>query len=184
MIRTAHVLGTGPSLDEYLRIRPEGETYGVNDIDRYTSVENLVIQDRPQDFRYRHQVEAIIHTKARSIFSPRQEWSLFGSRFSLVRVNPVRSDLSTLGSYNRIPHSNNSPFLAAVLAWMRGSKRIYVWGVDLTSHRELGLPGRLGRAVDDWARLRTALDEIGVRVICRSESSALFGVLHTDGASS
>lgn len=177
-IRTAHVLGTGSSLDGFILHRPPGELYGVNDIDRWVQVDTLVIQDRSRCFRHDWILDAIVNTKARRIFSPWDDWNFYGDRFFRIRLAPIRSDLSSLGFSNRFPHSNNSPFLAAILATMDGCREIVTHGVDLVGHEDLGYGSAFTRAVTDWMNLRVMLDHLGTRLCCSSPSSALSSVLH------
>lgn len=76
-----------------------------------------------------------------------------------------------LHNKNKTWGSNNSPFVAAVLAYREylffGTEReIVLWGVDLTSHRFLSDPPKQRKAIDDFERLRDVLwEEEGIKLL-------------------
>lgn len=166
------VLGLGPSLSEYTTDRCN-VTIGVNDIARFHECDFIVIADPINRFTPERR-RIIVNSKCVAVVSHYAEWNQHVKNFRHITLAPGRGVLTKLDS-SLFVFSNNSPFIATVLAYKLGAKRINLFGVDLTTHPNLGRESMLERAVGDFKKLNDVLRERGVRMhVTRSSALAAF----------
>jgi len=169
-MKTIHVLGLGPSLSHY---KPDGNTtIGVNDIWKYHKTDYVVCVDMPKRFdcgRLRTIVDC----------SPKEFYTCYPRDWSGLRDNkglnlaPLRGSVDTLTDKNQICFSNNSAFVATVMAYHLGAKRIILHGVDFTDHKNLSEPIAQKSAIDHFTKLFFALDRYEVKLMVSSKDSLL-----------
>lgn len=166
------VLGLGASLALY---RERGNvTIGVNDIFSKRSTDFLVLADPPKLFSP-ERLKTILDSRPVAVISHRTEWASSFPSFRLIYLASGRGIISALDT-KRYVFSNNSPFIAAVLAYKLGAKRINLYGVDLSGHPSLGREGMLRTSRLDYKNLYDALRERGV-ILKAARGSALNDIL-------
>lgn len=168
-----HVLGLGPSLKNYI---PDGsKTIGCNDIWNYVKTDYVVCVDKPMCFKDEpFRMQGIVNGEQERFITHIEEWK------SLVK-NYYPIELSERGSITKldthVPHSNNSAFVACVMAYKFGAKKIIMHGVDLIGHHKLGQDRILKHAAKDFKALQLALYEREVTMKVSSNTSALANYL-------
>lgn len=126
---TVHVLGLGESLAEYA---PDGcTTIGVNDIHSRVQTDYVVCVDHPKAFTAERQ-RTILQTDCKVFFSHVKEWNSVRN-FRMIDIAPGRANLLHLHG-DKIVCGTSSPYVAAVIAYRSGAKRIVLHGCDYRTH--------------------------------------------------
>ena len=154
------VLGLGPSLAHY-RPRPH-ITIGVNDIFRHHATDFVVVVDPPGRFTPDRK-QTIIQSTPRAFFTSYTDWHGMVQNIRILQLAPGRGRLVELDT-PKICFSNNSTFVATVMAYKMGAKKINLFGVDLTTHPSLGRDRMLVVAVHEFTNLGHALAHRGVEI--------------------
>lgn len=168
---TCVVMGCGPSVLNLQPFLDKCFTIGVNDIGDFCDPDMLVLLDEKQvftDTRY----ETIINTRPKMIASQFKCWDKYITAphnfFQLVigsrGFNKFDEDLSR----GRIPVATTSTYVATILAYYMGFKRIGMIGVDFTQNHYNNNDGvhklnrRLQEVIDSYTGLYSKLKENGV----------------------
>lgn len=168
----AVVLGTGPSISLW---KPDGRTvFGVNDVGRFAAVDYLVCIDKPGVFT-KDRLEVIKNTECREFITHVPEWEGLHKSYKKIEIFG-RGKIDLLDS-DKIIYSNNSTFVAAVIAYKYGAKNITLYGVDFTGHPTLSLTHKTARALKDFEALYKALSDRDIGLFVASDQSKLAGVL-------
>lgn len=154
------VLGLGPSLSEFAHM--DGLTIGVNDIYSKHPTDYLVCIDRPHGFEP-ERLKWIKAARPKVMFSHLDEWRPHFICFEHLNFAPGRCTLEHLDS-DRIVKSNNSTFVAAVLAYRMGAKEIWMYGADFKNHHQLSKPNVLKHTLGNFKQLYDALQKRGVKM--------------------
>lgn len=155
---TIDVIGLGPSAT--LHRTSANFTIGVNDAARRHRLNALVLADPPARFPP-DRLRWITGSGAATVFSHYPEWGSRLPGLQLLQLAHGRGRLGTLDA-GPLPYSNNSTFLAAVVAHRLGARIINLWGVDLSAHPVLGRDATLAVAVADFVALGRELRRRGV----------------------
>ena len=169
-MKTIHVLGLGPSLSHY---KPDGNTtIGVNDIWKHHKTDYVVCVDVPKRFD-KDRLKTIIDCKPHEFYTcyPK-DWNGLRNNTGL-KLAPIRGSVGTLTDRNQICFSNNSAFVATVMAYHLRAKRIILHGVDFTGHKNLSDPIIQRSAIDHFVKLFFALNKWGVNLMVGSKESLL-----------
>ena len=177
----ADILGLGPTLTTYKK-RENVMVFGVNDIFRHHPVQYLVTVDSPLRFlRFPgNRLDVMCNSTPEIFFTNRKEWEMYEnvkSRMQLIELTAKRSDLTDAYSVGKIPFSNNSTFVAAILAYRMGAKKIIMYGVDFTGHHTLGKDNHMRKAIQDFQNLYLKLRIKGCKLCVSSAKSSLSKVL-------
>jgi hypothetical protein len=154
-------------------------TIGVNDIGRLFTPDYLVVLNDRRGFkgdRWKH----VKMTKAKNVFTH------FKSDKNLDINNPniVRFTLGSHGGLNindrtKVDHTSNSPYVACIIAYHMGAKRIGLIGVDFTPNHFFGktgrhsLHGRIPNIIQEYGKLKKAFQDNGVDFFNLSSSSVV-----------
>ena len=167
-IMTIEVLGLGESLSEY---QPNGNiTIGVNDIHSRIKTNYVVCVDTFEPFT-QERLNTILNTKCCGFYTHLPCWKSV-ENYTEIKLHRLAEMDSELFRY-----SNNSPFVACVLAYKLGATRIVLWGVDMNTHHALSKPNSFERAVKDYIKLKEDLFNRGCELVIGSEISALHKIL-------
>ena len=169
-MKTIHVLGTGPSLKYY---KPDvNTTIGVNDIWKYHKTDHVVCVDMPKRFN-KERLKVIVECDPLVFMTCYPDaWEPLRNVKGL-KLAPIRGSVDTLTNPKQICFSNNSAFVATVMAYHLGAKEIVLYGVDFTGHHDLSQPQKQKRAIQDFVKLLHALDKRGVKLMVSSKDSLL-----------
>lgn len=165
-----HVLGLGPSLKEY---NPDGnKTIGCNDIWNFVQTDYVVCVDKPIAWDSApERMQAIIAGRQERFITHLPQWKPIVHNYYEITLADHRGDLSQLDTH--VPYSNNSAFVACVMAYKFGAKKIITHGVDFHGHHKLGQERIMKHCIKDFRALQVALFDRGVELRCSSRVSAL-----------
>jgi hypothetical protein len=168
---TIEVLGLGESLSEY---KPNGNvTIGVNDIHSRIKTNYVVCVDNFEAFS-KERLNTILNTKCCGFYTQLPCWKSV-ENYTEIKLHRLAEMDSELFRY-----SNNSPFVACVLAYKLGATKIIIWGVDMNTHHALSKSNSFERAVKDYIKLKEDLFKRGCELVIGSKISALFSHLQSN----
>jgi hypothetical protein len=164
---TAYVCGLGDSWRLHLE-GPKGTVIGVNDFERFTTPDYLVVVDGPNRFtpeRWKY----IEGTKARNVFS-----QLAIKVPNLIKINVKGTRGSTLNEPLLIDISYSSTFVAMNVAYWMGFSTIALCGADFNGHK---LEKSLKEITKDLSDFADKASLTGCRVVSIVANSPNNGVL-------
>lgn len=165
---TIHVLGLGETLEDF---EHDGNiTIGVNDIHSYFCSDYVVCIDEPRAFPDKKRLNTIQQTKCKGFYSHLDCWKHL-ENFNKIELISPRGSVENLDSEG-FCYSISSPFVACVLAYKMGAKKIVLWGVDFMSHPEIN-SHRRDKAIADFKRLNEAFIQRGVQMFVGDSFSYL-----------
>jgi hypothetical protein len=129
-------------------------TIGVNDIAKHHQCDFIVTADSPSRFTSQR-LQTIVHSKCIAVVSHYPEWRSLVQNFRHINLLKGRGNIDLHSS--KFSYSNNSAFIACVLAFKLGAKVITMYGVDLVTHPNLGRKALLDTARKDFKNLRAAM---------------------------
>lgn len=152
------VLGLGESLSGF---KTDGYdlTIGVNDIWARVQTDIVVCVDKPEVFN-EDRIETIIFCKPSKFYTHIETWELF-REINRIYLQNVPSKLASI---HNLPHSNNSTYVAAVMAYWHGANQIDMYGVDFINHPKLSRKYMFEKATRDFKELRQLMAFKGVQL--------------------
>lgn len=152
------VLGLGESLKEF---KPSGNiTIGVNDIWKHYQTDYVVCVDRINAFTV-ERLRTIMKSKPKKFLTHLDEWERIMPTFELIELSKGRGNLNDID--NTFAYSNNSVFVAVVLAYKLGATKINIFGADFNTHAAFN-GNKLLAALDDYKNLFDFLKEKGIKI--------------------
>ena len=152
-----HILGLGETINHFT---PDGNTtIGVNDIHSRFATDYVVCVDVPAVFD-KKRLDTICQTKCKGFYTQINEWTKFVQNVNIIEFNSGRGLLHHLDN-DKFCYSNNSPYVACILAYKMGAKEIVLWGVDLIDHPHIHGNSR-DKALRDYKSLYLELKKRGV----------------------
>lgn len=150
-------------------------TIGVNDVNKLfpdTPVDYLVCVDLPSSFT-KERLHTIENSPCKKFFAPFDEWN-HHSKFEKIKFANGRSNLSKLKDPELVCYSNNSAFVACVMAYKLGATEIVLYGADFTNHPNFK-GSSFNRAIEDFRTLYQFFKENKIKMTVPLESMlALF----------
>lgn len=179
---TVKILGLGESLKGY---KPDGcPTFGINDIYKYHKTNYLVCIHTPEQFNDPNRAEIIQNSTPDLFFCQFDNWKI--KPFQKLNIVPC-NNFDLLDSKTTTIHSNNTPFVAAVLAYKLGFKNIVLYGCDFITHEQIRIDSpiivtssqtyRGSKSLTDFKTLYDVLKSKGVNLYVSSKYSGLSHVL-------
>lgn len=159
VIMVVNILGLGESLGDYTRKENE-VAIGVNDIYSFEYVNYFVCVDRPSRFTEERK-EAIVNCPA-TLYTHLNDWCLLRDNVRLINLSTGRGNLAEIDS-EKFCYSNNSTFVAAILAYKIGATEINFFGVDMNTHDNLK-DNVLKQALNDFEALFKILKSKGIKI--------------------
>ncbi len=162
-----NILGLGESLAQY--IPDNNKTIGVNDIFKYHNVDYLVCIDLPTRFK-KDRLKTILNSTPQKFFTHHySEWRPLVNNLQGLNMS-AGNDFSKLDKNDIIIHSNNSVFVACVLAYKMGATEIIIYGSDFNTHPNFDEQA-IKTALRHFKNLYNELKKRGVNLfVCTSES--------------
>jgi superoxide dismutase len=146
------VLGLGESVKEY---KPSKNlTIGVNDISKYHNTDIVVCLDRIHKFNRQRALNIVNNTGV--LYTHLFEWKNLKKNIKIIELAKGRGTLDALNEIDVYPYSNNSTYLAVVLAYKKGAKIINLYGADFNTHKNFK-GNLLKQALKDWKNLSEIL---------------------------
>jgi len=163
-----NVLGLGETLNHF---KEDGNiTIGVNDIHSRFKTDYVVCVDHPSVFDSKR-FRSIASTICKGFYSQVNDWRDVIKNFNFIEFNTGRGILDNLDN-DKFCYSNNSPYVACILAYKLGAKEIVLWGVDLNDHPHINGNSR-DKALNDYKELYKELKKRGVTLSVGHEDSSL-----------
>lgn len=167
-----NVLGLGDTLKHY--VNDGSICIGVNDIQRYHNTDYVVCVDSPDVFKP-ERLEGIKASKCIGFYTQLEDWTKLVQNINIIEFNRGRGLVEEIDT-NRFCYSNNSPYVACVLAYKLGATEIVLWGVDFNDHPHLNGSAR-DKSFRDYKELQKALNKRGVSISCGHSDSYLSTIL-------
>lgn len=159
------VLGLGESINRY---KPNKNiTVGVNDIFKHFRTNYFVCVDLPKKFTSERLRNIIDHKS--TLYTHLDCWKVYHPKVEMIQLANGRGNLKELDS-EKYCYSNNSTFVATVLAYKLGAKRINLYGVDFSNHNHIKDNVKI-QAIQHFLDLSRELEERGVSLCVTKESS-------------
>ena len=168
---TIEVLGLGESIKNY---KPNGNiTIGVNDIYKYVKTDYIVMVDPPNRFNEADRLKTIMESTPKKFYC-NHVWNV--PNFELITLASPRGELGKLDT-KEYCYSNNSAFVACILAYKMKAKEIVLHGVDFVNHNQLCHQNNLNRIIKDFTNLRNEFERRNVKLYVSSSYSLLSKIL-------
>lgn len=162
---TIDILGLGESLSEY-----KGKinvSIGVNDIYKHSPADYLVCVDPPKSFS-KERLRTILNSQPKKFFTQLDCWQPLVRNMELIKFAHGNGRIVDLDT-DRICYSNNSAYVACVLAYKMGAKVINLYGVDFNSHPNFKNES-LEKTLNNYLSLYDNLLVRGVKMHCTKQS--------------
>ena len=168
-----NILGLGETLNHF---KEDGNiTIGVNDIHSRFKTDYVVCVDHPSVFDSKR-FHSIASTKCKGFYSQVNDWREVVKPFNLIEFNNGRGLLHELDN-DKFCYSNNSPYVACILAYKLGAKEIVLWGVDFNDHPHINGNSR-DKAINDYKELNKEFKKRGVKLVIGHKDSSLFNMIN------
>jgi hypothetical protein len=177
--QTFIVAGCGSSLNLY-----SGEDFskyyvvGVNDIERILTPDFLVVVNDVRTFT-RGRWEFVRDSMSPVIFSHLDDPGPINRKSHLAKIKVGQRNQARLDQFQEVDHTLNSPYMAAIIAYQLGAKKIGMVGVDFTNNHFFSETGthKLSKHIvsidNEFEMLRKELEKKGVKVANLSPFSQL-----------
>lgn len=167
----AVILGLGETLEEYVPSE-DSITFGVNDIFKCHPVDYLVCVDRIHRFTP-ERFKTIANSTHKKFYTHLDEWQGHVQRVQLISLSAGRGSLEGMES-EKICYSNNSTYVATVIAYKHGAKEISIFGADFNTHPSF-MDNKLDITLSDFKKLFDYLRSKGVKITV-TKRSKLYGL--------
>jgi len=185
--KTAIICGCGQSLnlikDRVDILNNENIiTIGVNDVAKLFTPTYTVVVDSPN--RFTNNRNLLITKSSSYIFTQIVDWKIESGKKVLFKLG-LKSKLENLYDKNNIiDYSNNSPYMACIIAYKMGCHTIALIGVDFTLNHFYAEDGehnlikanRLNEINNDYINLYNAFKIKNVNLYNLSENSKVLGI--------
>ena len=172
------ILGCGASAVDIVDVDHSGVIlFGVNDISRLISPKYLLVVDTPAKFLGLRN-KAVVQSGADYLFTQIHDWKPMKPTKKVI-FQLGNNRLKNIESMELVDYSNNSPYMAALIAYKMGCKNIGILGVDFTKNHFYAEDGdhvlidRLNDIDIKYKELREKLNSKGVNLYNLSKHSAL-----------
>ena len=156
-------------------------TIGVNDACRIRRLDYHLLVDEPRKFGEARRNQMIL-SDAKHVLTHIRSWRVKKpERLILYELGEHRGTWNCGVRNAKIDYSNNSPYMAIVIAHKLGFNKIGVIGVDFTDDHfydrdgahELVAAGKLDRVRDDYGALVSKMKSLGTDIYNLSKTSAI-----------
>lgn len=156
------ICGCGTSINEIKHELGNYITIGINDIERGFNPTYLLVSDTSSRFGS-ERAKYVQHSNAKYIFT-NKDWYI-PKKFKKVVYKLGGRKCENLDNKHRLDYSNNSPYIATILAYKMGAKHIGLIGVDFTQNHfyakdgehVLVRDGKFNKTKDDFRILKEEL---------------------------
>ena len=162
-MKTAIVLGCGPSaklfthnplLQQYYK---NAAIFGVNDIWKWYPAPHLLVLDGEEKFSPERR-QIILNSKPQHLYLwTLEKWPAMPNREYLGPITDFTGDLTV--PHLQKPEIISSTWVAAQCAWLKGYRRIVLFGADYTQHPELG--ENVHKIIKGYQKLERAMRKAG-----------------------
>ena len=171
------VAGCGSSINYYSDFS-KYYVIGVNDIERIMTPDFLVVVNDYRTFM-RGRWEYVKESLSPVIFSHMDDPGPITRKDHLVKIKTGNRNSPNLGNLSVVDYTTNSPYMAIIIAYQLGAKKIGMIGVDFTQDHFFSNTGthklskHLSSIDKEYSILKKELENRGVKVANLSPISAL-----------
>lgn len=170
------VCACGVSLNDYTNFNNH-VTIGVNDAGKQVWCKYLVVVNEPSTFKFKRWPD-VQSNNSEFVFTHLSNLPIDNPERRVV-VNLGKYEGIDLDNYGFIDYTTNSPYMAIVIAYQMGAKKIALVGVDFTENHFFGETGRhqimreIERVKEQYSNLGKALVEKGIKIANLSKTSLI-----------
>jgi hypothetical protein len=170
------VCGCGSSLNLYDKFENH-ITIGVNDASSKVYCKYLVVVNEPKNFK-RGRWENVNKNTADYVFTHIQSLQQEDEGKKVI-IKLGKRDGVNLDNYGFIDYTNNSPYMATIIAYQMGARKIGLIGVDFTLNHFFGETGKhtlnrdLESIINQYSNLANALVSKGIKIANLSPDSMI-----------
>jgi hypothetical protein len=170
------VCACGVSLNDYANF-DNHVTIGVNDAGKQVWCKYLVVVNEPSTFKFKRWPD-VQSNNSEFVFTHLSNLPIDNPERRIV-VNLGKYEGIDLDNYGFIDYTTNSPYMAIVIAYQMGAKKIALVGVDFTENHFFGETGRhqimreIERIKEQYSNLGKALTEKGIKIANLSKTSLI-----------
>lgn len=147
-------------------------TVGVNDVNKFFTnsyTDYLCVVDLPNAFS-KERLNTIVNSQCQKFFTPFDQWRPLVQRYQQIKLAAGRGNLTELNNKQVVCYSNNSTFVATVLAYKIGAKEIFLYGADFNDHPNF-TGDSWSRAIEDFRNLDKMLSINNCKLRVTNESA-------------
>lgn len=171
------VCACGVSLNDYDNFNGH-VTIGVNDAGKKVWCKYLVVVNEPKTFKYGRWPDVQSNT-SEFVFTHLDYLPIDNPEGRRIVVNLGNYEGTDLDNYGFIDYTTNSPYMAIVLAYQMGARKIALVGVDFTMNHFFGETGKhqimreIERVKEQYSKLGKALSDKGIKIANLSKESLI-----------
>ncbi|MES2397948.1 MAG: hypothetical protein V4549_18190 [Bacteroidota bacterium] len=143
-------------------------TVGVNDCYKIHPVDYLVCVDLPRAFE-KERLRQILNSRPIKFYTQLSDWKALMKTYEHIDFANGSGVLKRFGKDNTICYSNNSAFVACVIAYKLGAKQINLYGADFNTHPNF-IDNNLKKTLKDFKALDNLLSLNGCKLMVTKES--------------
>lgn len=171
------VCACGVSLNDYDNFNGH-VTIGVNDAGKKVFCKYLVVVNEPSTFKFKRWPD-VQSNNSEFVFTHLKDLPIDNPEGRRIVVNLGKYEGIDLDNYGFIDYTTNSPYMAIVIAYQMGARKIALVGVDFTENHFFGETGRhqimreIERVKEQYSNLGKALIDKGIKIANLSKSSLI-----------
>ena len=171
------VCACGVSLNDYDNF-DNHITIGVNDAGKKIWCKYLVVVNEPKTFKFKRWPD-VQSNDSEFVFTHLSNLPIDNPEGRIIRVNLGKYEGIDLDNYGFIDYTTNSPYMAIVIAYQMGAKKIALVGVDFTENHFFGETGKhqitreIEKVKEQYSNLGKALTERGIKIANLSKVSLI-----------
>lgn len=163
---TIDIIGTGESSANYVK---QGISIGVNDVWKIHKTNYLVCLDLPGSFS-KERLRIILNSRPQKFFTQLDCWKPLMKSFEKIEFANGSGNLTNFNNLKTVSYSNNSPFVACVLAHRMGARQINLYGVDFNFHPNFKDENMIKKTLKDFKALSELLLSKGCKMAVTKDS--------------
>jgi hypothetical protein len=171
------VCACGVSLNDYDNF-DNHITIGVNDAGKKVWCKYLVVVNEPSTFKFKRWPD-VQSNNSEFVFTHMKTLPIDNPEGRIIKVNLGKYEGVDLDNYGFIDYTTNSPYMAIVIAYQMGARKIALVGVDFTMNHFFGETGKhqimreIERVKEQYSVLGKALTEKGIKIANLSKDSLI-----------
>ena len=170
------VCGCGSSLNTYDDFN-NNITIGVNDAGKKINCKYLVVVNEPKTFKW-NRWESVKNNNSERVFTHIRNLPINNSSRKII-INLGKFEGLNLDNYGFIDYTTNSPYMAIIIAYQMGAKKIGLIGVDFTKNHFFGETGlhiinrEIERVKEQYSNLGKELIDKKIKIANLSNESLI-----------
>ena len=170
------ICGCGVSLNMYDGF-DQSITIGVNDAGKKVFCKYLVVVNEPKNFKW-NRWESVKNNTSEFVFTHLPNLPLDNSNQKIV-IGLGSYEGLNLDNYGFIDYTTNSPYMAIIIAYQMGAKKIAIIGVDFTQNHFFAETGthvinrEIEKVKEQYSNLGKALIDKGIKIANLSTESLI-----------